>query len=185
MKNRLVCLFAVIIWLSVCWGIGQNINKPKAVNTNIKKVGTDSESNQTGSAFVWGNITFDGKKETKDTPWDTTAGIFEMEGEGECILLLANTTAVIDCDMSYSKFLFEYRIHPWMEEVSDGLYMTISVFQNDDLIDEKEIYVSSEDNWKSQVIDVSTYENITEVAIKCWSGIDGSEDGDWLIIRNE
>ncbi len=134
---------------------------------------------------VFSSVTFDGVREAKNIPWNYTAGIFDME-QGQCILLTPNTSVDLEGNGAISSWCFQYRIHPWVAEGSDGAGLLIWILDEDEnILYSNELSVKPEDQWQSCYIDMSLYETASKIRIFCNNGAAGNDDCDWIILREQ
>lgn len=163
-------------------GGGQTVNGGR---TSVKETeeSTVVDSN-ISTTTIWDTVSFDGNQETTDNPWGMTAGWFEMEGEGKCILLTPNTSVQlndVDPNMTLS---FDYEIHPWVKDKSDGVGVLVWVLDSEDSILFKEdISVNCQNEWQGYQLDISQYDGAAKVKLYCNNGENENDDGDWLIIK--
>ncbi len=134
---------------------------------------------------IWNYISYEGHVETTDNPWGVTAGTFDMEGEGTCAFLTPNTAIILNNVNATGNLNFSYKIHPWMQETSDGVGFIIWLLdENDTILSTSDFYVTSENEWVECQMDIASYPSVSKVKILCNNGKNGDDSGDWLIIRN-
>lgn len=171
MKKRIVMFLIVIIFVNVCLLIG--ISNGKHVKGNENSYG------------VFKSIVFDGVIEVEDIPWKYTAGLFDMDF-GESILLTPNTSVELREAEDTCTWSFQYRIHPWVSEYSDGAGMEIRILDSDDnILFSDEIKVSNLNNWQNYQVDWSDYNQAVQIKILCNNGSFDNSDCDWIVIKND
>lgn len=171
-----------IVWLVGCWWIGQQRN----IRNSSKDVPTDqfSDSSINNESQRYDSVQFEGKQEGADNPWNMTAGIFEMEGEGECIFLTPNTAALLEEIENMSFFSFCCEIHPWVRESSDGAGLVIWIMDREDtILHQEDIRIDREENWKTIQLDLSLYSEAKKIKIFCNNGGNGDDSGDWVVLK--
>lgn len=189
MKKSFTIAASVIVSLGLCWYIGQQTHKENSYevhNTDESIEIEDSSGEDIASqSDFWDNISFEGDKETSDNPWNMTAGKFEMEGEGDCILLTPNTAVQIDnLSNSSSEFSFVYQIHPWVKTASDGAGLLLWVLnEKGSILYEEEINIDKNDDWKEYRLNLGQYEGVDSVKIFCNNGVNEDDSGDWVILK--
>lgn len=197
MKKRITILGVIILWLGGCWFIGQQrstkglsekTQESISFENNEDLEGTKQENSANGQPTetmnLSDNIIFEGKKETADNPWNMTAGKFEMEEEGTCILLTPNTAVLFDEINNADTFSFSCEIHPWVRESSDGAGILIWVMDSEDtILYQEEIAVSAEEEWKEVELDISQYDGAEKIKMLCNNGGNGDDSGDWVVVK--
>ncbi len=171
-----------IVWLVGCWWIGQQRN----IRNFSKDVPIDqfSDSSMNNKSQRYDSVQFEGKQEGADNPWNMTAGIFEMEGEGECIFLTPNTAALLEEIENMSFFSFCCEIHPWVRESSDGAGLVIWIMDREDtILHQEDIIIDREENWKTIQLDLSLYSEAKKIKIFCNNGGNGDDSGDWVVLK--
>lgn len=178
-KNKRVILsISALLVLVVCYLIGQFIVGPKGA-TSSSELGT-----ATAAAAIWESVSFEGNQETSDNPWGITAGWFEMENEGKCILLNPNTALMLEGLDQDKEISFQYELHPWVRENSDGAGALVWVLDHEDsILYEEEISISSQDDWEEYQLDLSQYDGAEKVKVLCNNGTNEDDSGDWLVIK--
>lgn len=185
MKKSIKLLLIAVIYLSVCYGVGQyrNLLKEGADATESNTADSENAANS-GETEMWDSISFEGVKETTDTPWNFNAGIFDMEGEGACILLTPNTAVTVANLEDIDSLSFRYEIHPWVKDASDGAGLLIWILDVDEnIIDEFTAEVKCNNEWQNYELDLDKYENAESVKIQCNNGENGDDSGDWVVIK--
>ena len=144
MKKKIKLLMLAAIYLGICWGIGRF----RQVKNFVDSQGADQNMSLADqeTADVWKKAVFEGNQKTDDTPWGMTAGWFEMEEEGSCILLLPDTNVTFDLTGIADEISFCYQIHPWVKESSDGVGLIIDLYDEENCIIEKtELKIGNKD----------------------------------------
>ena len=182
MKKKGMTLGLVILWICGCYFIGQQRNV-QSFSENIQiDSSTDNLMNNENEKYE--NIQFEGKQEGADNPWNMTAGIFEMEGEGECIFLTPNTAALLDEIENMSFFSFCCEIHPWVRESSDGAGLVIWIMDREDtILHQEDIIIDREEDWKTIQLDLSLYSEAKKIKIFCSNGGNEDDSGDWVVLK--
>ena len=194
----IIILAAVVVSLSVCWGIGQALHKEEAGDsvenqniednqmeavTNVDVETADSENSEKLASFA-DSIVFEGDKETSDNPWNITAGIIDVDDEKECIFLTPNTAANITGLESVNELEISYMLHPWVKEDSDGAGIIVSVFDKDNiLLHEDNITVDADDDWKNYRLDKEQCKNANAFKLSCNNGGNNDDKCDWVIVK--
>jgi hypothetical protein len=170
MKKSVKLVAAVVVYLGVCYGIGQY----RIISQNTE------EADVVGEQLV-----FEGASDTADTPWNITAGTFEMEDEGECILLTPNTAVELLDVEGVSEFSFSYEIHPWVSESSDGAGLILwCLDEKDDILFEDSIDVDSEVQWQEYTLKLDEIENASKIKIACNNGANDDDVCDWVVLKS-
>lgn len=189
MKKSFTIAVSVVVSLGLCWYIGQQTHKENSYESQnmdgIIESSEDSEENLSKQFDFWDDIYFEGNRETADNPWNMTAGKFEMEGEGECILLTPNTAVQInDPGGRNGEINFMYQIHPWVKDASDGAGLLLWVLdKKDEILYAEEITINAGEDWKEYKLDLTQYEGATSVKIFCNNGVSEDDSGDWVILK--
>ena len=182
MKKKIKLLMLAAIYLGICWGIGRF----RQVKNSVDSQGADQNMSLADqeTADVWKKAVFEGNQKTDDTPWGITAGWFEMEGEGSCILLLPDTNVTFDLTGIADEISFCYQIHPWVKESSDGVGLTIDLYDEENCIIEKtELKIGNKDDWMEYKVDLKKYAAATGLKLSCDEGENKDDTCDWLIIK--
>ena len=184
MKKKYILAIAVVASLGLCWVIGQYTHRDvKQENQNIASEAESVTDENVGNT-LWDTVVFEGNVETADNPWNMTAGWFDMEGEGKCILLNPNTAVVLENIEQADEIRFSYEIHPWVRKNSDGAGLLIWLMdENDDIILEQNITVLTQNEWKEESVSISGYESIKKIKILCNNGENGNDNADWVVIK--
>lgn len=185
MKKNIKLLLIAALYLGVCYGVGQYRNSLKE-GSDITQVDTATSEDKSiaEEKKMWDNISFEGVKETTDTPWNFNAGIFDMEGEGECILLTPNTAVTVANLENMDKLSFQYEIHPWVKDASDGAGLLVWVLDKDNnIITESTVEVDTNSEWMKYELDLSEYDNAVSAKIQCNNGGNGDDAGDWVVLK--
>lgn len=173
--------FAAIIvsW----WYMGQKLGS-KDTQKSGQSFGLDIESREVDAADYWTDkVSFEGNNKTEDNPWNMTAGWIEMDDEGKCIFLTPNTEAIFDAE-EMETFVFEYEIHPWVKEASDGLGIMASVMDRDGtVLYQTEIDVSEKDGWKQAELNLSQYDGVDKIKLACNNGKNEDDSCDWAVVK--
>lgn len=195
MKKYMTLLMAVVVSLSCCWFIGQKIHqgKPKAdvQSSSNEEIIQQSEIQETRELETIHEkdaladiVDFDGANETSDNPWNVTAGMIDVENEGECIFLTPNTSAKIELTNQDKEVSFQYQIHPWMKETSSGAGIVIWVLDHQDtILCTEELEINAKNGWTEYKLDLEDYSDASNIKILCNNGDDDNDSGDWVIIK--
>lgn len=172
MKRNLTIFIAVVVSLSVCWGIGQALRRESF-----------QEVEEAVTIDLINTAVFEGNVETSDNPWNITAGIIEMEDEGEVIFLTPNTSVLFSNVDELDFVNFSYMIHPWVKSESDGAGIILSlVGRENEVLYQEEIEINGADSWKELELDISGYEDITEIRLDCNNGKNDNDSCDWVVL---
>lgn len=179
-SKKWVLALGVILFGILCFGIGWGCN------TLLHKTAKESEiPSPTYSFAPFSSVTFEGSQETADIPWGYTAGIIEDEQE-ECILLTPNTAVNLSGDTLPSTWTFRYRIHPWVDAMSDGAGLVIWVLdETDNILYSEEISVKTGGQWQDYSIDLHFWDNASKVKILCNNGPADNDECDWVILSSQ
>lgn len=173
-RNKWLFIIGIVAFGLLCLTIGF------ACSSLFRKTG---ENKTTDSFDIFSSVSFEGVQKTKDIPWNYTAGIFDME-QGQCILLTPNTSVELKGDNSPASWSFQYKIHPWVQEGSDGAGLLIWVMDaEENILYSDELSVSADDQWKDYHIDLSPFEAATKIKLLCNNSPADNDDCDWIIIR--
>lgn len=184
-------ILVALLWLIGCWAIG------RALHPNNSDVGelqtaptaeTEASATEPDAAAaqlrVWQNITVDGAQNTTGNPWNTTAGVIEVEGEGKCILLMPNTSITVENLSGTKKFAFRYRIFSGVSFVSTGAGLLLWIQdEQDKILSEQTIAVNSSDGWVSDILDLSQTPKAAKVTVHCNNGDGDDDSGDWVLLQ--
>lgn len=188
MEKKIKLLLIVAVCIGACYGIGQYRNSLKE-NIGISQEDTVYSENENCSEDeineeIWSNISFEGVKKTEDNPWNFNAGIFNMDGEGKCILLTPSTAVTVVNLENVDKLSFQYEIHPQVKDVSDGAELLIwGLDKDNNIICEFNVEVDANSEWKKYELDLNEYADVIAVKIQCNNGRNGDDSGDWVIIK--
>ena len=195
MKKYMTLLIAVAVSLSCCWFIGQKIHQdkpePEVQTSSHEEIIQQSEIQELSEletvqkvAVLADIVDFDGANETSDNPWNVTAGMIDVENEGECIFLTPNTSAKIELTNQDKEVSFQYQIHPWMKETSSGAGIVIWILdQQDTILCTEELEIDAESDWTEYKLDLTDYSDACDIKILCNNGDDDNDSGDWVIIK--
>lgn len=159
MKKGLIKCVSIILFLIICWKIGQ-VRNEKNSSSNIDSNFTqnmeqivitssidnlenieEKENNQADvvieNTWIEEFLEFEGNVSTQDNPWDTMAGYIIVEEENY-IFLTPNTSVYFNNVDMNNELEFSYGIYSGMREYSDGAGLLIWV------LDEEELFVSNE-----------------------------------------
>lgn len=178
-KQHLVFIIA-ILYLVICWVLGHYVLKNEVKEENNGNGVSAEQGNGQGSY----EITFEGNTSTNDNPWGITAGYFEMEDEGQCILLTPNTSALISSITNFESIELKYEIHPWVRDSSDGAGVIIDYLDSfGESMGKEQISIDSMADWQSYVIELARYESVEAIEIICNSGKRDNDICDWVILQ--
>lgn len=182
MKKKIKLLVLAAVYLGVCWGIGQFRQPKNSVDSQTADQNMPSADRET--AEVWKRVVFDGNQKTDDTPWGMTAGWFEMEKEGNCILLLPDTAAIIEISEEDENVSFACQIHPWVKESSDGAGLLICICSADEkVLREEEIQIGNTDGWTEHITDLTEYPEAAVLKLSCNNGKNDNDSCDWVVLK--
>lgn len=183
LRKHLVTVEAVglLMLLFAAYIIGQRIILPLRENkvNNSNDVSGEYEKK-------WGNYQFEiiGSEKTEDNPWGYTAGIINMDGEGECILLTPNTELVLEDVAEDSVISLELMIHPWVAESSDGAGILVRIRDTSgNIVAEDEINIGKEESWIPVEYHIDQYSEVSSVEFLCNNGPAGDDAADWVVIK--
>lgn len=194
MRKVTVVIAGVCLSLIGAWGIGQGLKihrqdvqeiseipKTQEINSNeveeLSTINTIKEDNISSSGVV-----FEGAQDTSDNPWNTTAGWIKVEDE-DCILLTPNTAVTLEVTEPKT-VSFDYMIHPWVKDASDGAGILIWLMDNEEaILYEEGVSVSNEAEWKTFQLNLNQYDNVQNIKVHCNNGENGNDSGDWVVIR--
>lgn len=184
MKKKFKLLIIALVYLGVCFGIGQYRNYLRNNGDNKNDVmATDGVVMTDKADEIWNSIEFQGVEETSDNPWNFNAGIIDMDGEGKCILLTPNTAVIISVDGVMDKLNFGYEIHPWVKELSDGAELLIQLLDKDgNIIYDEKVMVDSHSEKKSYELSINEYGKVQKIKIVCNNGNQNDDNGDWVVL---
>lgn len=192
MKKVTVVIIGVCLSLIGAWGIGQGLKLhrqeeqeiPETQEINSKEIEEVSTSSivENDNVLSSNGVVFEGAQNTSDNPWNTTAGWIKIEEE-DCILLTPNTAVTFE--ITESKTLsFDYMIHPWVKDVSDGAGILVWLMDYEDtILHEEEILVNNEAEWKKLQLSLNQYDSVHKIKVHCNNGENGDDSGDWVVIR--
>ena len=155
---------AAAVWLIACYVIGQTINAPAKATDTFQQTVQESEAVRPPYTVTFQNA----KEVSKDEiPWGFTAGEITLEDDTTAWLLTPGSSLILEGEGPFS---FQYAIHPWMQEISDGAVLTIKSGEA-----ETELPASLE--WHEYNSD----EGITQLEISVSQ--ENDVRGDWIILK--
>lgn len=173
-RKRLLFAAGIAVFGLVCFAAGFWCD-------TLLHQGNDDEKDV--SYDVFSEVTFEGIKEVSDIPWNYTAGIFDME-QGECILLTPNTEVSLEWNEDLPSWAFQYKIHPWVCEGSDGAGLTVWILDEDEnILYSDEISVNAENDWVDYFVDLNPYDTAFKIKILCNNGPADNDECDWIILK--
>ncbi len=138
-KKRMITGTVIIIWLLGCYFIGQALHpRENTISAAVESDMSSAENNieetteqevtpdeEKAGATENVTVTFINAQQvgTEEIPWGLSAGIISLEDGSEAWLL---TPGTILCCESPDRIRLEYRIHPWMKDISNGAMMEVS-----------------------------------------------------------
>lgn len=182
MRKKIKLLVLAAVYLGICWGIGQF----RQTKNSADSQGADQNITlaDQGVADVWKKAVFEGNQKTDDTPWGITAGWFEMEGEGSCILLLPDTKVTFGLSGMTDEISFYCQIHPWVKDSSDGVGLIIDLYDEaNHTIERTELEIGNKDNWLEYKVDLKKYATATGLKLSCDEGESKDDTCDWLVLK--
>lgn len=189
-KSLLLC---VVLSLTLCWGIGQYIHRDRTDSTKVEDVneektsnsGAESSTDNTDVISLIDRLQFENVNHTEENPWGFTAGIIDVEDEGKCIFLTPNTSVVIPVSDIKQQFSFEYQLHPWVKEGSDGAGLDIWILnENEDILYEDKIDIKNDLAWEKIQYSINGFDDAAMIKILCNNGKSDDDSADWVIIKN-
>ena len=192
MRKVTVVIIGACLSLIGSWGIGQGLKLhrqgeqeiPETQEINSKEIEELSTISivEDDNVLSSNGVIFEGAQNTSDTPWNTTAGWIKVEDE-DCILLTPNTAVTFE--ITESKTLsFDYMIHPWVKDVSDGAGILIWLMDYEDaILYEERVSVNNEEEWKNFQLSLNQYDSVHKIKVHCNNGENGDDSGDWVVIR--
>jgi len=196
MKKVIVVLIGVMVSLLFSWGVGQELKRyrderQENIQSNESTVAeclSHTKEDQITNLHFEENfsmdfVTFEGSQETSDNPWNTTAGWIDTEEDGRCIFLTPNTAVFFEVTAS-EILVFDYEIHPWVKENSDGTGILLWVMDEEDtILYQEEILVSEKDSWKEFELDLRQYKGANKIKMFCNNGKYKDDNGDWVLVK--
>lgn len=191
MRKVTVVIAGVCLSLIGAWGIGQGlkihrqdmqeISETHEINsTEIEEVSTIDIAKEENAPS--NSIIFEGAQSTSDNPWNTTAGWIKVEDE-DCILLTPNTAVALEI-MEPKTISFDYMIHPWVKDASDGAGILIWLMDNEEsILYEERVSVSNDAEWENFQLNLNQYDSVQKIKMHCNNGENGDDSGDWVVIR--
>lgn len=171
-RNTKLLIVFMILSLIVCWGIGQALHRENP-----------QEAEKVAVTGLINTAVFEGNVDTSDNPWNTTAGVIEMEDEGKVIFLTPNTSVLFPHVSGLDTIRFSYMIHPWVKDESDGAGIILLLVGNEeDIIYQEEIEINGTDSWTEFELDLSGYEDITAIRLSCNNGRNDDDSCDWVVL---
>ena len=208
MKHKKAVLIAISFCIScaVAYGIGQGVvvpmtekNQEKAeitenVDSNDGVTENNKEGNDSGkAAFCFADefdtLDFQGKKEvsTSDNPWGSTIAKIEEDTLGTSIMMTPNTYMTASYHVSDKEVLqWNYGIHPWVRENSDGLTMHIRIYTTDMENAEfsKDYKVDTRTDYQSERLPLEQFKGQDiKITFSVGNGENNDSSGDWLVLN--
>lgn len=171
--NKCKVVLLSILYLLICYILGHFILKNNKSENSYNTYGIYNQY----------NITFEGNNKTDDNPWGITAGFFEMENEGTCILLYPHNIAIFSVNNDGDDFSFDYTIHPWVKNSSDGAGLNISFVYLNGEVKNYDIYIDSNDDWKTFSVKKDELLNIDRIKIEGNEGKENEDSCDWIVLK--
>ncbi len=132
---------------------------------------------------VWSDVTFEGQKEVDDTPWGFNAGVIDVDGDS-CILLTPNTAVTLQNVVGEKKVSFDYQLHPWVKENSDGAGLLVRVLdEKGNILFEDSLQVDKDAAWSRYEVSLEEYPEAVSAKVYCNNGENGDDSADWVILR--
>lgn len=191
MRKVTVVIAGVCLSLIGAWGIGQGL---KIHRQNMQEISETHEIDSTEIEEVStidiakeenapsNGIIFEGAQSTSDNPWNTTAGWIKVEDE-DCILLTPNTAVALEI-IEPKIISFDYMIHPWVKDASDGAGILIWLMDNEEaILYEERVSVSNDAEWENFQLNLNQYDSVQKIKIHCNNGKNGDDSGDWVVLR--
>lgn len=177
MKTRWMAILLIVLSLLACTGC-----RGQSEPATPQETAAPAKEEQT-TDFSLQSAVFKGNDKTDNNPWGFLAGMIESEDYGLCVFLTPNTSAAFAAPVS-SKIVLEYRIHPWISDLSDGAGLLIWIVDaEDNILSENEISVDPASEWQTLTVDLSSHENAAGFKLLCNNGANDNDDGDWVIVR--
>lgn len=188
-RKKIVLLLAIVLSLSGCWFIGQQIHGTSDEEENLtdtKDYLVSDESTEvivTENLLDWDTVTYEGNASTDDNPWNVTAGTIELEDRGASAFLTPNTSVIFTISKQVDVFSFCYEIHPWVKENSDGADLEILLLDEaENVLYKEDIFVNASDELETFQVDLDEYKDVERIKVLCHSGTNNNENGDWVIL---
>ncbi len=204
MKKIIFNVGAIIVFLLLCWRIGVALHPNGDVMSEEGKDNSEVEISSAESTIADNiakeqnemaqdmlqlkeeSLVFLNAESVSDNPWGFTAGIIDVDQDGQCLFLTPGTGVVIDgiSDVALEDDLnMQFKIHLWVAKDSDGAGITISLKDQDaNTIRQERMLISAQDGWQSMGDPIKTGE-IRQVELLCDGGDNSNETADWLIIK--
>ncbi len=183
-KKRLITYTLVAAWLVGCYFVGQKthpqtmepvteepITEEPVTEETVTEGTVTEETNsivpETGSNGV--SVSFFNEEEisTDEIPWGFTAGTISLEDGTDAWLLTPGTSL----QMTLSEDIaLQYKIHPWMKEISDGAALQITYGENNETL-------MADQEWRNHLFSQDIHSVTIEVPFS------DNADGDWVIIQ--
>lgn len=128
-------------------------------------------------------IEFVGQEKRDDNPWGISAGIVSDSNYSDMIFLTPDTSCSITCDSSFLNNLSLFAgIYSAVSNYSDGLQLVAYIYNEEEVLFEKEFYITNEKKWV--LMDLPSDLNFSKIEFKCLSGNNNDSTCDWLVIRS-
>lgn len=126
-------------------------------------------------------FSFENSAPTGDNPWGFTAGVIEMENEGDCLFLTPGTGVKVD--LEEVEYTFDCSLHPAVAEGSDGVSVKAELLD----IDGNSLFVQEEMIHGADIVPIKVdrekWPDARTIHMICGNGENGNSDADWLVIK--
>ncbi len=187
-KNKIRIVFLSILLIGLIGGryVSSYFNTYSEEDQNLASNETqNSETEVVDNLKNIYDIEFSDAVDTSDNPWGASAGEFDMEELGKCILLTPGTSVTFRMKVEDCKEIgLSCRLHPQVSSSSDGAKITVEVYTNDEknLVAEQDFSIGSGDDWSNKTVKMEGSES-GEIEVKISCNNSENENADWVIIN--
>lgn len=132
------------------------------------------------------SLIIEGQQNVEDTPWNTNAGLIELEDAGKALLLTPNTGVMTPfMNITGKKITLKFCIYEGVRDMSDGAGLLLQIHgEEGKLLKEENIFVDSSLDWQTYECDLSGIGGDgADVRIVCNNGGNDDDVCDWVVIN--
>lgn len=186
-KKWVVILSCFIISCTTAYLIGQFVVVPLTQKDDIQN---NDEIIKYRFVDNFEDLSFEGKKDvdTSENPWGSTVAKIEVEDVGTSIMMSQGTGMSTKYHADGNESIqWNYSIHPWVSEYSDGMSLYIRVYADDkeNARLRRSYIIKPDDEYISVSLSLSEFadEDIT-ISFSVDNGGNGDSAGDWLVLND-
>lgn len=178
-KKGIIYAIVAVLFLVICYIIGQTLVGSKSIEKNKKDVYYDYVQKEE-------QLVYEGDKVVTDAPGGKTVGLVEDDTYGQYYLMTPNTSirAGIIVDAEPHTLRFQYMIHENVSNISDGMILRVMVIKEgtEDILYDETINVDEKE--KEFKLDLSTWKEQNIYIVFSAASMTENQDGDWMVIKD-